>query len=234
MCVCTVNVHIRGLKLLADISSVSANVEVLLQWSMQDTHRHIRGTDWCTCVRCNNSVSVSVTTCLELKEHRTAKEVPDNRNEGKRLPGRTQKPWTFCTWRGRRMKNSGPPMPTGSEKSPSNTRARTCVHKTQFLMPPTHTLVRKWYRCVPVCVWMRHTLEHAGYNTYTSCKRIKHQKKTFIKASERGCQRFFLKMKERDILSFRLISPSLSLSKSLKYHPCFYDEERARKREKGG
>lgn len=157
MCVCTVNVHIRGLKLLADISSVSANVEVLLQWSMQDTHRHIRGTDWYTCVRCNNSVSVSVTTCLELKEHRTVKEVPDNRNEGKRLPGRTQKPWTFCTWRGRRMKNSGPPMPTGSEKSPSNTRAHMRTQNTIPHATYTHSGEKMISVRASVCVNASHT-----------------------------------------------------------------------------
>lgn len=93
--------------------------------------------------------------------------------------------------------------------------------------------------CVRVCVCMRHTLEHAGYNTYTSCKRIKHQKnpKDFHQSKWERMSEIFSK-DEREgysLISAHLsLSLPLSLSKSLKYHPCFYDEERARKREKGG
>ncbi len=146
------------------------------------------------------------------------------------------------------MKNSGPPTPTGVEKSPSNARTQskipraTYTHSGEKMISLHASVHHNTCECVHahVCHTHTHTHKRTDHYTYTLCKRIKHQKKpkSFIKASERGCQRFFLKMKARDILSFRLISHSLSLplSKSLKYHPCFNDKEggREREREKGG
>ena len=72
-------------------------------WSHTDTHSG--------CISC-----LSVTTCLQLREHTETKRRPLGRSN--------TSSWTFPPCRGRRNKNPGPPTPTGSEKSPSDVQTK--------------------------------------------------------------------------------------------------------------
>lgn len=103
-------------------------------------------------------------------------------------------------------------MPAGAKKSPPNTRKAKIPHPTY-----THSREENYITASVhhnTCEHNTHTETFKEYNTYTTCKRIKNQKKqklkTFIKASERRCQRFFSKDESGDILSFRLIAAPLS------------------------